>query len=331
MALTLLELNAFAHAICALLVYVLWWNKPQDIGEPIPLSGPRVPEMAGYLLMHSEFGLKKRGLHWICRPSEAAYGLACHLTPYSPERGPELAEAARRQRRQPVLDGGHWRLYFGENFYGYCLANEVEYELRDPDGDHDKVKSTFLLDDGSLRSEVFAHVDLASWEIEVLHLADLARETWNLKAGDSTLQTTGALSACISNRSALSDDDDNQGSNSFVGFSLASTCYGLLHALAWTAPFRNAVEAHLWKISAIALSATGPLAVLRLISKSVVPGFKSFRSLCEKIIFLILCVYGLLHILARLDLVVQSFMGFAYLPPSALLVPQWSQYVPHID
>ncbi|KAL8960938.1 MAG: hypothetical protein Q9183_005380, partial [Haloplaca sp. 2 TL-2023] len=31
---SLLELNTFAHAICALLVYVLWWNKPLDVHEP---------------------------------------------------------------------------------------------------------------------------------------------------------------------------------------------------------------------------------------------------------------------------------------------------------
>ncbi|KAL9594735.1 MAG: hypothetical protein Q9179_005262 [Wetmoreana sp. 5 TL-2023] len=34
MPVSLLELNTFAHAICALLVYVLWWNKPLDVHEP---------------------------------------------------------------------------------------------------------------------------------------------------------------------------------------------------------------------------------------------------------------------------------------------------------
>ena len=34
MPVSLLELNTFAHAICALLVYVLWWDKPLDVQEP---------------------------------------------------------------------------------------------------------------------------------------------------------------------------------------------------------------------------------------------------------------------------------------------------------
>ena len=34
MPISLLELNTFAHALCALLVYLLWWDKPLDIQEP---------------------------------------------------------------------------------------------------------------------------------------------------------------------------------------------------------------------------------------------------------------------------------------------------------
>jgi hypothetical protein len=31
---TLLEINTFAHSVCALLVYVLWWDKPLDVEQP---------------------------------------------------------------------------------------------------------------------------------------------------------------------------------------------------------------------------------------------------------------------------------------------------------
>ncbi|KAL9626448.1 MAG: hypothetical protein Q9204_007298, partial [Flavoplaca sp. TL-2023a] len=34
MPISLLELNTFAHAVCALLVYILWWSKPLDVQEP---------------------------------------------------------------------------------------------------------------------------------------------------------------------------------------------------------------------------------------------------------------------------------------------------------
>ncbi|KAL8980024.1 MAG: hypothetical protein Q9205_004780 [Flavoplaca limonia] len=31
---SLLELHTVAHAVCALLVYILWWSKPLDVQEP---------------------------------------------------------------------------------------------------------------------------------------------------------------------------------------------------------------------------------------------------------------------------------------------------------
>ncbi|MCJ1296377.1 hypothetical protein MMC34_007943 [Xylographa carneopallida] len=38
MPISLLELNTLAHALCALLVYLLWWSKPLDIQEPTVIN-----------------------------------------------------------------------------------------------------------------------------------------------------------------------------------------------------------------------------------------------------------------------------------------------------
>jgi len=43
---TTLELNTLAHAICALLMYIIWWDKPLDINEPTILSGEWAPGLA---------------------------------------------------------------------------------------------------------------------------------------------------------------------------------------------------------------------------------------------------------------------------------------------
>ena len=39
LSISLLELNVFAHAICALIIYALWWSKPKDISEPTKIVG----------------------------------------------------------------------------------------------------------------------------------------------------------------------------------------------------------------------------------------------------------------------------------------------------
>lgn len=38
LSISLLELNTFGHSICALLIYLSWWNKPLDIGLPSIIS-----------------------------------------------------------------------------------------------------------------------------------------------------------------------------------------------------------------------------------------------------------------------------------------------------
>lgn len=38
LSISLLELNTFGHSICALIIYLSWWNKPLDIGLPSIIS-----------------------------------------------------------------------------------------------------------------------------------------------------------------------------------------------------------------------------------------------------------------------------------------------------
>lgn len=53
LAVSLLELNVFGHATCALLMYLLWWDKPLDIEEPTLLRGNRVREICALMCMRS--------------------------------------------------------------------------------------------------------------------------------------------------------------------------------------------------------------------------------------------------------------------------------------
>lgn len=50
MAVSLLELNTFAHALCALVIFMIWWNKPLDVEEPflIDVQGDREAELCAY-------------------------------------------------------------------------------------------------------------------------------------------------------------------------------------------------------------------------------------------------------------------------------------------
>lgn len=56
---TLLELNTLAHAVCALLMYLLWTNKPYDVHEPIRITGEWVRPLCATMWMFSRISTEK--------------------------------------------------------------------------------------------------------------------------------------------------------------------------------------------------------------------------------------------------------------------------------
>ena len=56
LSISILELNVFCHALCALLIYILWWHKPLDIGEPTLIQGENIEEIFALMCMTSGIG-----------------------------------------------------------------------------------------------------------------------------------------------------------------------------------------------------------------------------------------------------------------------------------
>ncbi|KAH8176147.1 hypothetical protein LIA77_04565 [Sarocladium implicatum] len=50
---SLLEVNTIGHVVCALFIYVLWWNKPREVREPTVLEGPWVRPLCAFMFMSS--------------------------------------------------------------------------------------------------------------------------------------------------------------------------------------------------------------------------------------------------------------------------------------
>ena len=48
---SLLELNTFGHAVCALLIYLLWWQKPSEVDYPTIIEGGHWWEVCALLWM----------------------------------------------------------------------------------------------------------------------------------------------------------------------------------------------------------------------------------------------------------------------------------------
>ncbi|KAF1927529.1 uncharacterized protein M421DRAFT_393038 [Didymella exigua CBS 183.55] len=55
LATTLLEVHTVAHVVCALVMYVLWWHKPRQVGSPTLLKGDWLLPLAMYMFLASRF------------------------------------------------------------------------------------------------------------------------------------------------------------------------------------------------------------------------------------------------------------------------------------
>lgn len=128
-AISLLELNAFAHALCAVLIYAMWWSKPFDPEEPTILRGSLVKELAAFLCLKLDFEAQELAPWKPWKPEEPpvltpafhskSLSLYYKKTTASDERLLELARQAQKEENQPPLRPGYTRIYVGEEYHGF--------------------------------------------------------------------------------------------------------------------------------------------------------------------------------------------------------------------
>jgi hypothetical protein len=58
---TFLEINTIGHVLCALIMYMFWWDKPQDIQEPTVLPCTGYEDVCAYMWMCSNLSLTYAG------------------------------------------------------------------------------------------------------------------------------------------------------------------------------------------------------------------------------------------------------------------------------
>jgi len=120
-----------------------------------------------------------------------------------------------------------------------------------------------------------------------------------------------------------------------VGFAVAGFVYGLVHLLAWNAPFHTKTEQLLWRISGCILAGSGLVIPLLEFASSIIEGFGECCSGVALLFFMLvaspafICV-AVLYVVARVYLIVECFISLTHLPDDAFKVPIWSQYVLHL-
>lgn len=98
--LSLLEINTLAHVACALIMYVLWWDKPFDVHDPIVLVGEwKRPVVAAMWMLGEKTSVKAGRASWT-KPPELE-GLL-HYLPF--RAGSPPSQEVYLDNPQPVFE-----------------------------------------------------------------------------------------------------------------------------------------------------------------------------------------------------------------------------------
>lgn len=283
---SLLELNTVGHALCALVIYLSWWDKPLDIGEPTLISETKYHPILAYMWMSSRLSAKGMVGH------DVAGRLRDEFDCIWPFENPVLRDLVFEPRTPGASDPANFPDSTGQVFpslIGPSALNQVvpstiARENRPPvPGRHDysfrrylgpryavlhKLVRWKLLPKRSLkydtglgtRSTAIHHLqssDLARWR-----LAHIAIEKYGLESDLRERHATNVDGRGLRSRVALRQQNMVLFTSS-VQFTLAlavsGALYGGLHLVAWNAAFPSRIEQILWRTSAMCVACNGLL------------------------------------------------------------------------
>lgn len=308
LSISLLELNTFAHTLCALISYAFWWEKPLEVAEPTLISVGESPELWAALCFHSK----------LCRGHTRD---SSFLQPVTPEDQAvdqlENTDAELHLRSGETLGNSKCfrppepseRRYKSQEYWIYTLRDRLRWSL------------VSCVNGSSSDLTLESHTRNAAVRLPEDTLADRT-SNWPSGINDRLFD--------------FASSNDDVPKEVLLAFTLAGLSYGVLHLLAWKYPFASHAEHLLWQISGVTIGVSGPaIFLLNLYLFLVVQVFMLFDNLhlddfLSAIFWCFLGAYGLLFAFSRIYLIVESFISFAYLPNSAFEQPQWTYYFPHI-
>ncbi|KAL8644022.1 MAG: hypothetical protein Q9226_007979 [Calogaya cf. arnoldii] len=361
---SLLELNTFGHAVCALFIYLLWWEKPFEVDIPTRVHSKALLDVFALIWVNT------RGQSPLIRSMKQAYQDLLQAN----EQFQKLDMTTKRKLSTDYprdeadlvesLDRIAWfEISFQRLRRGFPLKipanqsgiNEHLASTKFTPGETIpftglQLKSTLRLYGMTLLPTRFypalpslslTRQDINRWKMakraaEINNHEPLARER-----GDVYRRLDPFVRRCFDtpvrryfNTPVFADVLVEL--PQALGFGVAALIYGGLHALAWFANFHSPTEQLLWRISSVAVMGGIPVlavnyALLDLIRKRFPKYvYPEIAILVGKPALILFYLVAIAYILARLYLVVECFIQLSHLPAGVYDVPAWSAYFPHI-
>jgi hypothetical protein len=335
---SLLELNTFAHALCTILIYFLWWNKPLDIDEPTVIqAGEATSPAIALLCMASSIGR-----NW----KTPDYHEACVRPTFGQEASKLLSQGDMTFARTKPPPHGGANLLLGKELYGFYICS---FDANNYYDEHDYEFAAREQAANPLEYPIYLSLDEA--QVHGFKLAGQAINKYGITAktfpvGDNLLVKRIPDRPSFGNAFASFDNNSHK---FLLGFTFAGLVYGGLHLSAWNAPFPSPIQRLLWRISGLVLVSSGPALFLQLFGNT--QGALLYKrvshytrhSCAESTVTCLGCltiatpwyisivaayvIYGL----ARVFLVIECFVTLWYLPKEVFEVLNWTQFLPHIS
>ena len=297
---SLLELNTFAHALCTLIVYVLWWKKPLNIEQPLPIREDRMRPLLAYMWMASKTS---------CIPKPRNSGGTTTTVGRDPEfeaiidertsggataTGNEISNAVQSESRSnaprvldsstEALDRTHRPSFTvttsqalpGTGFK--ANGNSTRWIVETTYGSGDEFSNPYT--DVHYKPAVF---NLTPRDVRRWKLAREAMDKYQLQKPDKNLYLV-TIKPVAEHMENSNGSDGTLATWHILGFSVISAAYGGLHTVAWNAHFPSHREMVLWRVSALVIASPAVLCVLLMFLYYAAMAVRFvFRSCCIKL------------------------------------------------
>jgi hypothetical protein len=324
-AVSLLEVNTFAHCISTLLIYICWWNKPYNAEVHAAITSPWL-----------DLQFLNHQLHLCDNPA------IIHRTDqYSLHDLSHITGSIVDINEKVLLRIVEWTTETG--------INHTEYRKLLPSAPGTDSRLRVKIPDTGLYltadvPDAFIDADICLLECDL----DAWQRFWHMwtdldcpLAKDPPELSTPGLGLSTHE---IYDLDMNlillatQGHVNFVTaliITLTSVVYGGLHTLAWQYSFSSKYERLLWQISSVVTSSSGlglfAFSMSRMFNHPWMRGARSpfHNTMCFGIKWIAYTMI-LLNIASRAFLFVESFVALPNSPNSTYEIPSWTSYIPHL-
>ncbi|KLU90787.1 hypothetical protein MAPG_10638 [Magnaporthiopsis poae ATCC 64411] len=340
---SLLELNTFAHAVCALLIYLIWWDKPLDIDEPTVLDIPRDEArrlIAFFYCQSDAVSSPRMPLKPDSKITQTWPGRLFVKATKEPKaeirkswqtKGQPSTSRTRHQPSPPPPGIEPFKLSVNG------VRRQNDFYLSDVTGPRSLAPWVYLLSHPIEGWKLDMSTFESDYEVEItpprMELYFEA-EQYFAAAGDGTKDCRDL----VVKRMANTGYTEGMSRWLISSFFAVSAIYGAWHLMAWEGPFATHTEGLLWRISGCGVAGSGILTFAGLHMTWHLSGWRPkgilYRIRTTFLVILVLgcfCLAPVLLLVSRIYLVVGAFIQLPYSPESVFHLPNWAPYFPHVS